>query len=102
MPNEIRGFFVKYRFLSNFWPAKVYDDMMIEYESVETAYQACKSLNFDVRLGISKLTAAMAKKNSKAVEVENTWGDTFWGICDNKGKNILGIILMEVRDSLKK
>lgn len=27
----------------------------------------------------------------------NTWNDTFWGICKEKGKNMLGIILMELR-----
>lgn len=28
----------------------------------------------------------------------NTWGDTFWGVCDGVGDNNLGKILMEVRD----
>lgn len=27
----------------------------------------------------------------------NTWGDTFWGRCDGKGYNHLGVILMEER-----
>lgn len=27
----------------------------------------------------------------------NTWGDTFWGVCDGKGSNVLGNILMNVR-----
>ena len=30
----------------------------------------------------------------------NYWGDTFWGVCDGKGKNHLGKILMKVRDKL--
>ena len=34
------------------------------------------------------------------ISEENTWGDTFWGICEGKGENNLGKILMEVRDSL--
>lgn len=38
---EIKGFFGEYRFLSNFWPAKVYLDN-IEYPNVELAYQASK------------------------------------------------------------
>lgn len=28
----------------------------------------------------------------------NTWGDTFWGVCNGKGENNLGKILMEIRD----
>jgi ribA/ribD-fused uncharacterized protein len=27
----------------------------------------------------------------------NDWNDTFWGICDGKGKNWLGKLLMEIR-----
>lgn len=30
----------------------------------------------------------------------NTWGDTYWGICNGKGRNVLGKILMIVRFSL--
>ena len=32
----------------------------------------------------------------------NTWHDTFWGICNNKGQNHLGKLLMEVRLELRK
>jgi len=31
----------------------------------------------------------------------NWWGDRFWGVCDGKGKNWLGRLLMEVRKELK-
>lgn len=38
----------------------------------------------------------------KAIEGEivetNNWGDTFWGKCYGRGQNILGKILMEIRD----
>lgn len=27
----------------------------------------------------------------------NTWGDTFWGVCNGKGQNHLGNLLMKVR-----
>lgn len=30
----------------------------------------------------------------------NTWGDTFWGVCDGKGSNHLGQILMTIRMQL--
>lgn len=32
----------------------------------------------------------------------NNWGDTFWGVCDGKGDNHLGKILMLVRKELRK
>ncbi len=31
----------------------------------------------------------------------NTWGDEYWGVCDGKGLNTLGKILMLVRDQLR-
>lgn len=30
----------------------------------------------------------------------NTWGDTFWGMCGGTGQNVLGKILMAVREDL--
>jgi len=31
----------------------------------------------------------------------NGWGDTFWGVCNGKGKNMLGVLLMVVRSELR-
>lgn len=31
----------------------------------------------------------------------NWWGDRFWGVCQGKGQNILGQLLMELRKELK-
>lgn len=37
-----------------------------------------------------------------AILVEgNTWNDTYWGVCNGVGKNMLGRILMGVRNKLK-
>lgn len=41
----------------------------------------------------------LATGNSPIIE-ENNWGDTFWGVCGGKGKNMLGRILMQVRYEL--
>lgn len=30
----------------------------------------------------------------------NTWGDTFWGVCNGKGQNNLGKLLMQIRDDI--
>lgn len=30
----------------------------------------------------------------------NTWGDTFWGVCDGEGRNILGELLMYIRKNI--
>lgn len=31
----------------------------------------------------------------------NTWGDTYWGVCEGKGRNMLGHSLMLVRAEIK-
>ena len=31
----------------------------------------------------------------------NSWGDMYWGVCRGKGKNRLGVLLMELRDNLR-
>lgn len=41
----------------------------------------------------------LATGNIELVE-DNTWNDTYWGRCNGIGKNMLGIILMQVRYEL--
>lgn len=31
----------------------------------------------------------------------NDWGDRFWGVCDGRGNNWLGKLLMEVREEIR-
>lgn len=31
----------------------------------------------------------------------NTWGDTYWGVCNGQGMNVLGELLMQIREELK-
>lgn len=32
----------------------------------------------------------------------NNWGDTFWGVCKGRGENWLGILLMKIRDDIRR
>lgn len=36
------------------------------------------------------------------LEETNTWGDTFWGICRGQGENMLGVLLTQQREALKR
>jgi ribA/ribD-fused uncharacterized protein len=60
-------------------------------------------MNFAIR---EKFKNELLKKQlletgrEELIEV-NYWKDFFWGICDGKGQNHLGKILMEVRKELK-
>lgn len=38
-------------------------------------------------------------KEGEIVE-ENSWRDTYWGVCKGVGENHLGKILMKIRDEL--
>ena len=43
----------------------------------------------------------LATGNRELIE-GNTWNDTYWGVCNGKGQNKLGKILMKVRDDYRR
>lgn len=139
--NRILGFKGPYRFLSNFWPAKVELDGL-EYQTTEHAYQAAKTLDVAERKEIRESAKpGDAKKLGKKLtmrpdweqvkfqvmenvvrqkftkykdlkemllstgddylEETNNWQDVYWGVCNGKGQNKLGKILMKVRDEIR-
>lgn len=124
----IDRFVGKYRFLSNFWPCHIVDDMGLEYGSVEAAYQASKSTDRQTRLQFVTLTPVQARRLGRRIRIRpdwdqikpdvmrsfvrqkfndprlarllvetrgheliegNTWGDTFWGICNGIGQKVV-------------
>jgi len=75
MDGYIDNFYGEYRWLSNFWPAKVsvYGE---EYPTVEHAYQAAKSLNAEVRKSIQNCpTPKDAKRVSHLIEIRKDWDE---------------------------
>jgi len=66
----------------------------------------------EIRLGIMRellqlkfsdpeLRKALVVTDPAHLEETNSWGDTFWGVCNGEGENHLGRILMELRAELK-
>jgi ribA/ribD-fused uncharacterized protein len=47
-----------------------------------------------------ELRAKLLETGTSRLVEGNTWGDTFWGICDHRGMNHLGELLMELREEL--
>ncbi len=47
------------------------------------------------------LKAKLLETGNALLVEDNTWGDTYWGKCNGKGKNHLGKILMRVRRELR-
>lgn len=141
--NRITEFRGEHRWLSNFWPARVYlQGDAHPYPTVEHAYQAAKIISaaerevcrkipksieakrYARRLSIPKhanfadrkvevmlelLRQKFRHKNLRTMLLDtgdaeliegNTWGDTFWGVCDGVGENHLGRLLMQVRSEI--
>ena len=44
-----------------------------------------------------ELRRKLIDTGDKYLEEGNTWNDTYWGVCNGKGRNMLGKILMRVR-----
>ena len=52
-------------------------------------------------VGYHDLSLWLYQTGDKYLEETNTWGDTFWGVCNGKGQNVLGNLLMKVREDIK-
>lgn len=72
-PRKINEFQGKYRFLSNFWPARVHYEGKV-YASVEAAYQAAKCSDPKDRVQFQNLSDPFqAKKLGKKVALRRDW-----------------------------
>lgn len=49
----------------------------------------------------SNLRYLLVSTGDAYLEEGNTWGDTYWGVCNGVGQNKLGEILMRVRSELR-
>lgn len=49
-----------------------------------------------------ELGEKLVATGNKTLIEGNTWGDTEWGVCNGNGKNLLGNILMRIREKIKK
>jgi ribA/ribD-fused uncharacterized protein len=45
-------------------------------------------------------TKLLATGDDEIIE-GNTWGDTFWGVCNGEGSNRLGVMIMQMRHELR-
>lgn len=71
--SKIDNFEGEFRFLSNFWPSVVHFEGM-EFNSVEHAYQAAKTLDKDLRMKIRNAkTPNDAKRLGKKVDLRADW-----------------------------
>ena len=72
--NNVKGFFGKFRFLSNFHVAPVtYEGL--DFPSTENAYQAAKTTIPEMREKFLNLTPSEAKKLGQKLEIRSDWED---------------------------
>jgi ribA/ribD-fused uncharacterized protein len=43
----------------------------------------------------------LLETEDRYIEETNHWGDRFWGVCEGKGENVLGKIIMEIREEIR-
>ena len=48
-----------------------------------------------------KFIELLLSTNNMYLEETNTWGDTYWGVCNGVGENQLGKMLMNIRSALQ-
>ncbi len=80
---------------------KIIADVLRKHDYVDKDWED-KRIKIMIDLILQKFsTEDMIHKLEETIGKEliegNTWNDTLWGVCDGKGRNILGIILMEIR-----
>lgn len=51
--------------------------------------------------GYHDLSLKLYETGDIYIEETNTWGDTFWGVCNGKGQNVLGNLLMKIRSDIR-
>lgn len=65
--------------------------------------QKLKVMNWGVREKFKndRLSELLLSTGDEELIEGNFWNDTYWGVCNGKGQNHLGKILMEVRNELR-
>jgi len=58
------------------------------------------TLNLKFAAG-TPLATRLLETEDQYLQEGNTWGDTFWGVCDGHGQNWLGFLLMARRAELR-
>ncbi len=73
MKSKISSFTGEYRFLSNFYPARVYYSG-IEFPTSEHAYVAAKTTDLTLRREIAKINhPAQAKRFGRIIDIRDDW-----------------------------
>lgn len=76
------------------------DKIRPDWEDVK--YDIMKDLVTQKFKNNKELKQMLIETEESILEEGNDWGDSYWGICNGKGENNLGKILMELRSKFQK
>jgi ribA/ribD-fused uncharacterized protein len=80
---KIESFSGEYRWLSNFWPCKVFLEDL-EFRSVEAAYVASKTLDENIREQVQELkTSGECKAFGKTIPLRKDWKEVRLKVMEN-------------------
>lgn len=72
-------------------------EIRCNWDSIRLAQMAAI---LDVKFADPTMRAKLLATGDAELIEGNTWGDTFWGVCNGKGQNWLGKTLMSIRAKL--
>ncbi len=81
-----------------YWLGKE-DQIRSDWDNIK--FYILRDLNFQKYRNSPQLRKMLLSTGDALLEEGNTWGDTYWGVCDGVGQNNLGKILMEIREVLR-
>lgn len=80
---------------------KIIADILRKYNYVDKDWEDKRiKIMIDILLQkfeAQEMLAKLQETGDKELVEGNSWGDTLWGVSEGKGRNILGLILMEIR-----
>lgn len=54
-----------------------------------------------LKFAIPELRDMLLATDNKHIEETNYWNDSWWGVCEGVGKNVLGKLIMNIRSELR-
>jgi len=80
--------------------SKAYSRTMDVREDWDNVKVKCMIDILNIKFKNEKMKNMLISTKGIDLVENNTWGDTFWGVCNGQGKNTLGKILMDIRKKI--